>query len=93
MTLRLQKKTAKFLDQLKDCKLPRHCAANIWNITSLGRRHEDVNTGIRCSPGHVGGPVRCVARPTCAVNRAFQDDFIVCCVIPRGDATVLCWWP
>jgi hypothetical protein len=71
------KNAGKFLLQLEVYKFPRHFAADFWLITSSGRTHEDMNVGIPCCPGHVGGRVRCVARPTCAVNRAFQDDVFV----------------
>jgi hypothetical protein len=71
------KNAAKFLLQLQVYKLPRHSAADFWLVTSSDRTHEDMNVGIPCCPGHVGGRVRCVARPTCAVNSAFQDDVFV----------------
>lgn len=70
------KHAAKFLLPLKVYKLPRHSAADFW-LMSSGRTHGDMDVGIPCCPGHVGGRVRCVARPTCAVNRAFQDDVFV----------------
>jgi len=74
---RTLKNAAKFLLKPKAYKLSRHFAVGFWLVTSSSRTLEDMNVGIPCCPGHVGGRVRCVARPTCAVNRAFQDDMFV----------------
>lgn len=84
------KNADKFLLQLKVYNLPWHSAADFWLVT--GRMKIRMLEFLAVLVTWVAV---CVASPAQHVRwiALFRTTCSFCCVIPRGDATVLCWWP